>query len=119
MVTAMEVYRRISRSGYIAHSCAEQPDRYVVRHKFRKIRKHPIIHPRHMSLLQSLDVILEIKKRQVVGVGVFPLCSHAWVCQYNTTLAFWGEVGKWGGRFWVRWKKARCLLEKIEILPSG
>jgi len=35
-----------------------------------------------MSLLQSLGVIFEIKKRQVVGVGVFPLQSQAWVCPY-------------------------------------
>jgi hypothetical protein len=41
----------------------------------------------HTSLLQSPDVIFEIKKRQVVGVGVFPLQSHVGVCAYNITLA--------------------------------
>jgi len=35
-----------------------------------------------MSLLKSLGVIFEIKKRQVVGVGVFPLQSQARVCPY-------------------------------------
>jgi hypothetical protein len=35
-----------------------------------------------MSLLQSLDVIFEIKKRHVVRVGVFPLQSQAWFCPY-------------------------------------
>jgi hypothetical protein len=48
----------------------------------------------YTSLLQSLDVIFEVKKRQMVGVGVFPLQSHAWVCPYNITLAL-EKVGRY------------------------
>jgi hypothetical protein len=45
-----------------------------------------------MSLLQSLGVIFEIKKSQVVGVGVFPLQTRAWICPcYITALEMIGR----------------------------